>query len=178
MEYLYLIFSISQYRSRSKAWKNVCPLTPFSSSPPPAPLKTAQVKCACPSSRWFSADPVTFFHVRAHSHLETLRFKLSLALPGLECTLRGQNWFPVLKKNDLTSFVDMPHRNILMSKHGSGSKTYGLRFLEHICDFSRNRFVPKQFVLRNFPSGLQTLPRCLAGAGGRLAFSGCPCRFY
>lgn len=56
-----------------------------------------------------------------------------------------------LEENDL-NFADMPHRNILMSKHRSESETYGLRFLENICAFSKNRFVPKHFVLQNFLS--------------------------
>lgn len=95
-------------------------------------------------------------------------FQVEPGLLGLQSTLCGQNSFPVLK-NDLTSLVDMLRRNILMSKNEKESKTYGLHFPEHTCDFNRNRFVPKHFVLQNFLSGLQTLPWwCLAGVEGCL----------
>ena len=64
--------------------------------------------------------------------------------------------------------VHLEEERLKLCVHGSGkhfdelnvneSKTHGSRFLEHTCDFNRNEFVSKPFVLLKFPSGLQTPP--------------------
>ena len=150
-----------------KISKEHWPIAWPSNSPCP---KNCVSKMCCPSSWYFAAEPIIFFHMRAHSHLETLGFKLNLALLGLQFTFHGQKWFPALK-NDLTSLCTWlagtfwwakcePIKNIWIT----------ICFLDHTCDFNRNECVPKHFVLLSFLSGHRTWPRRLEGAERSLAF--------